>query len=185
MKSTSHFYEDISQILLEARQKAYTSINSEMVMAYWRIGKRIVEEEQLGEKRAEYGSFLIKQLSERLTKEFGKGFSAVNIKNFRQFYLTFPDDQKSYALRSQLTWTHYRCIMRVENAEQETTTSQKPPIRTGEPRVLQLRPLMIPIPLLKLLQLPLIQQLKHIGPPRPVPLNKRHMPAIKPIKHDP
>ncbi len=77
-----------------------------MVMAYWRIGKRIVEEEQLGEKRAEYGAFLIKQLSERLTKEFGKGFSIVNIKNFRQFYLTFPDNQLSYALRSQLTWTN-------------------------------------------------------------------------------
>ena len=83
---------DISKILLEARQKAYASINSEMVMAYWRIGKRIVEEEQSGEKRAEYGAILIKQLSERLTNQFGKGFSVANVWNFRQFYLTFPNE---------------------------------------------------------------------------------------------
>jgi predicted nuclease of restriction endonuclease-like (RecB) superfamily len=117
MKSTSHIYEDISQILLEARRKAYKSINSEMVMAYWRIGKRIVEEEQLGEKRAEYGAILIKQLSDRLSREFGKGFSVANVWNFRQFFLTFPEDQIIYALRRELTWTHYRCIMRVDNTD--------------------------------------------------------------------
>ena len=112
-----HFFEDISKILLEAKQKVYTSINSEMVMAYWRIGKRIVEEEQSGEKRAEYGSFLINQVSERLSKKFGKGFSAANVKNFRQFYLIFPENEIGYALRSELTWTHYRSIMRIENPD--------------------------------------------------------------------
>jgi DUF1016 N-terminal domain len=117
MKSLSHFYEDISRILLEARQKAYVSINSEMVMAYWRIGKRIVEEEQLGEKRAEYGTLLVKQLSKKLSKEFGKGFSVANVWNFRQFYLTFPENEILYALRRELTWTHYRSIMRLDNPD--------------------------------------------------------------------
>lgn len=117
MKSLSHFYKDISDILSEARKKAYVSVNTEMVMAYWKIGKRIVEEEQSGEKRAEYGTFLVKQLSIRLSKEFGKGFTEPNVRNFRQFYLTFPETEIHYALRSELTWTHYRSIMRVEDPD--------------------------------------------------------------------
>jgi predicted nuclease of restriction endonuclease-like (RecB) superfamily len=86
-----------------------------MVEAYWQIGKRIVEEEQQGEHRAAYGEEVLKILSIELTKEFGKGFSYANLRNFRQFYLVFPDEQICYALRSKLTWTHYRLIMRVEN----------------------------------------------------------------------
>jgi predicted nuclease of restriction endonuclease-like (RecB) superfamily len=88
-----------------------------MVMAYWRVGKRIVEEEQSGEKRAEYGAQLIEYLSKRLSKEFGKGFSNANIWNFRLFYLTFPENTILYALRRELTWTHYRSIMRVQNPD--------------------------------------------------------------------
>jgi predicted nuclease of restriction endonuclease-like (RecB) superfamily len=117
MKPLSSFYEDVSKILQDARHKVYTSINAEMVMAYWRIGKRIVEEEQSGEHRAEYGAYLIKQLSVKLSKEFGKGFSAANIWNFRQFYLIFPEEEIPYAVRRELTWTHYRSIMRVENPD--------------------------------------------------------------------
>ena len=82
-----------------------------MVEAYWNIGKSIVEQ-QGGEGKAEYGARLIVELSKQMTADFGKGFTVANLKNMRQFYLTFP---KGYALRSELSWTHYRLLMRVEN----------------------------------------------------------------------
>lgn len=105
------FITDIKSIFEAARRNAYSAINSAMVEAYWQIGKRIFKEEQHGKGRADYGEFLIHGLS----KELGKGFSIANLKNFRQFYLTFPDWDKSYAVRSQLSWTHYRLIMRVDS----------------------------------------------------------------------
>lgn len=111
------FVKEIRDMLQQARQKAYATVNFIMVETYWRIGQRIVEEEQQGKDRAEYGSFLIRELSKNLSAELGKGFALANLKNFRQFYLTFPDFEKSYTLRSQLTWSHYRLIMRVDNAE--------------------------------------------------------------------
>lgn len=110
-----NFYSEISNILKAARQKAYAAINFSMIEAYWKIGKNIVDEEQNGKDRAKYGAYIIKELSKYLTSEFGKGFSVANLKNFRQFYLTFPELEKSYALCSQLSWSHLRLIMRVEN----------------------------------------------------------------------
>lgn len=110
----STFFDEVRSILAQARQKAYAAVNFAMVEAYWEIGRRIVEEEQQGKDRAEYGAALIKELSKQLTGEFGKGFTIANLKNFRLFYLTFPDFQKSYAVRSLLSWSHYRLIMRVE-----------------------------------------------------------------------
>ena len=115
MQIEASLIQEIRQILQQARQQAYAAVNSAMVEAYWHIGKRIVEEEQSGETRAAYGEGIIKELSKALNAEFGKGFSVANLRNFRQFYLTFPDFEKGYALRSELTWTHYRLIMRVEN----------------------------------------------------------------------
>lgn len=106
---------DIFDIVRKARQKAYSSVNSAMVDAYWQIGRRIVEEDQQGELRAEYGKGLIQDLSRQLSDEFGKGFSVANLKSFRQFYLTFQDVEKSYTLCSQLSWSHLRLIMRVDN----------------------------------------------------------------------
>jgi predicted nuclease of restriction endonuclease-like (RecB) superfamily len=105
---------DVVQILQSARQHAYKAVNTAMLEAYWNIGKRIVEEEQYGETRAAYGEGIIKQLSKDLSREIGKGFSIANLENFRKFYLTFSDKQKSYAVRRELSWTHYRLIMRVE-----------------------------------------------------------------------
>ncbi len=113
----SSFYNDIKSILTEARNKSYAVINSMMVETYWHIGKRIVEEEQQGSDRATYGEKLLENLSKELSTEFGKGFSYANLRNFRQFYLTYPDPEICYALRSNLTWTHHRLIMRVENPD--------------------------------------------------------------------
>jgi predicted nuclease of restriction endonuclease-like (RecB) superfamily len=108
---------DIHTILSYARQKAVTAVNFAMVEAYWLMGKRIVEEEQKGEARAQYGDSLIKLLSKALVAEFGAGFSVANLKNFRQFYLIFHGDEKGYTLCSLLSWSHYRLIMRVENTQ--------------------------------------------------------------------
>lgn len=105
------FYEQIKNILLEARNKVYQTANFAMVEAYWNIGKSIVKQQD-GEAKAEYGTGLITELSKRMTADFGKGFTTANLKNMRQFYITFP---KSYALRSELSWTHYRLLMRIEN----------------------------------------------------------------------
>lgn len=119
IKNLSTFYQDIRIILKNARQKVCSTINFAMVEAYWLIGKRIVEEEQQGESRAEYGKFLIKELALQLTAEFGKGFTETNLKYFRQFYSAFPATQKSHTvcdqLRKELSWSHYRLIMRIEN----------------------------------------------------------------------
>jgi predicted nuclease of restriction endonuclease-like (RecB) superfamily len=109
------FLNEIREMLRQARQRAYAAVNFVMVETYWRIGKRIVEEEQQGKERAGYGTFLIRELSKSLSEEFGKGFSIANLKNFRQFYIVFSENQKSYALRSELTWSHYRLIMRLDN----------------------------------------------------------------------
>lgn len=106
---------DIRAILVDARQKAYSAVNFAMVESYWHIGRRLFEEEQRGQQRAEYGAGILRELSRSLSGEFGNGFSYANLKNFRQFFLTYPDYGKGYALRSQLSWTHYRLIMRVEN----------------------------------------------------------------------
>ena len=104
-------YESIRAALEQARMSVAKAVNSAMVNVYWEIGKQIAE--AVGE-RAEYGKGLIKYLAERLTVEFGKGFTQANLRNMRQFYQTFPN---CYALRSELSWTHYRRLMRVDNQE--------------------------------------------------------------------
>ncbi|MDD2781059.1 PDDEXK nuclease domain-containing protein [Sulfuricurvum sp.] len=107
-------YLKIKNILQSARDNAYRHINFVMVEAYWNIGKQIVEDEQRGKDRAEYGSYLIKELSSRLTKDFGKGFTQQNLRNMRQFYNCFPIRS---TLCSELSWSHYRLIMRVDNQQ--------------------------------------------------------------------
>lgn len=110
---TSAFFKEIKEIIVQARAKAYSAINSAMVEAYWQMGKRIVEEEQQGKERAEYGKQLLKSLSEELTKEFGKGFSVGSLYYYRQFYYTFPE---IFATPWRiLTWSHYKRLMQVTN----------------------------------------------------------------------
>lgn len=104
-------YGQIKEILTTARAKAYSAVNFAMVEAYWLIGKQIVEA-QAGNERAEYGTQLLKYLSEQLTHDFGKGFDESNLRYIRQFYLTF---QIRDTLRHELNWSHYKKIMKVEN----------------------------------------------------------------------
>ena len=113
-KSKGDFYDQIKTILQSARDRAYTQVNFIMVEAYWHIGQRIVEEEQRGEDRAKYGSYLIRELSQQLTTEFGKGFTPTNIKMMRQFYQAFPN---SRTLCDQLSWSHYRLIIRLKSEQ--------------------------------------------------------------------
>ncbi|SKB51688.1 PDDEXK nuclease domain-containing protein [Malaciobacter marinus] len=108
------FYKEIKKLLQDARQKVYQSINSTMTLTYYKIGKRIVEEEQGGEKRAEYGKALLKNLSEQLSKEFGKGYSEQNLKNMRQFYLSYKKRQ-TLSSEFKLSWSHYIFLTRIEN----------------------------------------------------------------------
>ena len=104
-------YMEVKAILESARSKAYAAVNFAMVEAYWGIDRLIVERQGGGE-RAEYGKRLLLYLADRLTNEYGKGFDERNLRYMRRFYLTFPIRN---ALRSELGWTHYRLIMKVEN----------------------------------------------------------------------
>ncbi|MBA4416733.1 MAG: DUF1016 domain-containing protein [Syntrophus sp. (in: bacteria)] len=127
------FYQSITEILQNARRNAYRAVNFTMVEAYWNVGKMIVEEEQQGKASAGYGEALVSNLSARLTNDFGKGFNVSNVFAFRQFYLSFSifravrgisaDDMQQdtgnptsilSSLRRELTWTHYRLLIRVE-----------------------------------------------------------------------
>ncbi len=105
------FYEKVKEILEGARNEVYRKANTEMLQAYWNVGREIVEEEQKGKDRAGYGNYLIKNLSAKLTKSFGKGFTQSNLRYMRLFYQTF---EKRHALRDELTWTHYRLLVKVE-----------------------------------------------------------------------
>lgn len=112
MVSYEDIYSEIKETLLLSRNHAYAAVNFAMVQAYWQIGKIIVENEQNGNLRAEYGKAVLQEVSEKLQQEFGNGFSVRNLQQMRKFYVTFPNTN---ALRSQLTWTHYRALLRVEN----------------------------------------------------------------------
>jgi predicted nuclease of restriction endonuclease-like (RecB) superfamily len=115
-KNENVFYSEISELLKQARNTAYKAVNTVMVQTYWHIGKRIVEQEQRGQDRANYGDYLITNLSRFLSDTLGKGFSEANLWNIRQFYLVFPDfDQFSTHCVENLTWTNIRLIMRIEN----------------------------------------------------------------------
>lgn len=141
----SNLVNDVIQIIHQSRQFAYSAINFSVVMAYWKIGQRIVEEEQRGSNRARYGQELLAKLAKRLTKSLGKGYTENNLRYMRQFYLAFPirhalRDKSSSSgksairhavrgesldwslearkiIRPELTWTHYRLLLKVENIE--------------------------------------------------------------------
>ncbi|MEK9498440.1 PDDEXK nuclease domain-containing protein [Photorhabdus sp. P32] len=106
--------DNIRTLLTQGRKQAAQAVNTVMVQTYWEIGRLIVEDEQQGQTRAEYGKKVLKNLSTSLTKEFGKGFDNSNLRYMRLFYITFPNRD---ALRHELSWTHYRTLTRIENEQ--------------------------------------------------------------------
>ncbi len=136
VSTVNSLYREIRAVLEDARHSAYRAVNFAMVRAYWQIGYLIVEHEQAGQVRAEYGKAVLRGLSDRLTQEFGRGYSVQALRNMRQFYRTFSKRSAlrseslqttqlasrqrfdEYAiLRSELTWTHYKMLVRVENPD--------------------------------------------------------------------
>lgn len=113
-KNIEKLYGNIRQVIEDARSTVYRAANFAMVQAYWHIGKLIIEEEQSGKQRAEYGQSLLKDLSGRLSKEYGKGFDESNLRHMRNFYSIY---QKQDAVRPELSWTHYRLLLKVERED--------------------------------------------------------------------
>lgn len=105
---------NIRELLNQGRKHVFQAINAAMVQTYWEIGRLIVEDEQQGQARAEYGKGVLKTLSTALTNEFGKGFDVRNLSNMRSFYQAYPIWN---AVRTELSWTHYRTLLKVENEQ--------------------------------------------------------------------
>ncbi len=122
----SDFYNKVADLLKEARKSVVQTINKTMVYTYFEIGRMIVEEEQKGKERAEYGKQILKELSKRLTSEFGKGFSVTNLQQMKNFYRIYGKQQtlsaKSEIVKQktdfQLSWSHYLFLMRIDNIEE-------------------------------------------------------------------
>jgi len=126
------FFQKVFGILETARKNVKTAVNLSMVYSYYEVGRMIVEEEQNGKEKADYGKYIIKELSQYLTEKFGKGFSVTNLKQMRQFYITysqnqigqtlsdqFPEDtQNSKGRKFYLSWSHYLQLMRIESIEE-------------------------------------------------------------------
>lgn len=119
LPTENNFYKEVIELLKVARQEAVQSVNRRMVVAYFEVGRRIVEKEQKGKHRAKYGKQLIEKLAKTLTKEFGKGFSVTNLRQMRNFYLVYQKRQTvSVELQVadfQLSWSHYLTLTRIDN----------------------------------------------------------------------
>lgn len=109
--------EEIKNILTESRQNVAAQVNTELLYAYWNIGRIIIKYEQENKERAAYGSQTLKQLSKELTCEFGKGFSRSNLQNMRSFYLCYP---KCQSLTGKLSWTHYCELLSISDADKRS-----------------------------------------------------------------
>lgn len=104
----------LKEIIAQSREKFFRIANFTLLLSYWQIGQLIVEDEQSGKERADYGKFTLKNLSKKLTLDFGKGFDYTNLSNMRKFYQAFPICD---ALRYKLTWTHYRLLLKIDNSK--------------------------------------------------------------------
>lgn len=112
--SEDSLFQSVKEIIRQSREKVFRIANSTLLLTYWQIGKLIVEDEQQGKERAEYGKQTLKNLSKRLSLEFGKGFDESNLRNMRSFYQAFPNCD---ALRHELSWTHYRLVIRLDHTD--------------------------------------------------------------------
>ena len=118
-KSTENFYNKIKELLKQAQTTVVHTVNKTMVITYFEIGKMIIEEEQKGKERAKYGQQLTVELSRRLSKEFGKGFSVTNIQQMRNFYLVYQK-QQTLSVKFNLSWSHYLKLMRIDNVNERS-----------------------------------------------------------------
>ena len=109
------FITEIKDIINRAKQKAYSAINTAMIEAYWLVGRRIVEEEQGGASRAEYGKALLKKIATELMPLYGNSYSVRRLQDYRQFYLYFKDIEIWHSRVPNLTWTHYRELLMVSD----------------------------------------------------------------------
>jgi hypothetical protein len=116
---STELFSKNADLLHAARQHVVRTVNQTMVYTYYEIGRMIVEDEQQGKERAEYGKQILEDLAQRLTLAFGKGFSAVNLRQMRAFYLTYAIQQKSSA-EFKLSWSHYLKLMRIANPDERS-----------------------------------------------------------------
>lgn len=112
--SEDSLFQSVKEIIKQSREKVFRIANFTLLLTYWQIGKLIVDDEQKGKERATYGSYILKNFSKKLTLEFGKCFDESNLRNMRSFYQAFPICD---ALRHELSWTHYRLLIRLDNSE--------------------------------------------------------------------
>ncbi|MGE8537234.1 DUF1016 family protein [Chryseobacterium sp. D764] len=112
--SEDFLFQSVKEIIKQSREKVFRIANSTLLLTYWKIGKLIVEDEQQGKERAEYGKYTLKKLSQKFTLEFGKGFDYTNLSNMRKFYTAFPIVD---TLSQQLSWSHYRLLSNQDNKD--------------------------------------------------------------------
>ena len=103
-------FDNIKELVISSRNRVYTTVNTEMLNLYWNIGKAIMEIQQ-GDERASYGETVLEKLSQKLTTEFGKGFSKRNLERMRKFYIYFPF---ATTVSTQLSWSHYLELLKVD-----------------------------------------------------------------------
>ncbi|SOD15182.1 PDDEXK nuclease domain-containing protein [Pedobacter xixiisoli] len=127
-------FNSIKEIILQSRLRVFRMANSALLETYWHMGKLIVEDEQQGKHRADYGKATLKKLSKQLSLEFGKGFDYTNLTNIRKFYLAFPILD---ALRQELSWTHYRIISKLDSEEKRNFYVNEAVVSNWNSRVLQ------------------------------------------------
>lgn len=123
------FIDDIKKLLEAARNNVVKQVNTTMLMTYFEIGRRIVEQEQNGESQADYGQYLLVRLSESLSGRFGKGFSKRNLELMRQFYLTYKIAKST--ISQSLSWTHYIRLMRISDPKERAFYELRLQITTG------------------------------------------------------